>query len=63
MRPNIVWLTPGARIILLVPGFVDLTVNMLAQIRSGCGLWAIRGIDEPLQILNQMIILAFFIVA
>jgi hypothetical protein len=62
MPPRIVWLTRVALFIVFAPLFLDLTVNMLAQIRSGCSLWPIRGSDD-LVIVNQVIILAFFIVA
>ncbi len=63
MPRKVLWLTRAALLIFLVPGFLDLTANLLAQIRSGCGLWAIRGVDQPLQLVDQAIILVFFITA
>ncbi|HEV2037170.1 MAG TPA: hypothetical protein VGQ96_01075, partial [Candidatus Eremiobacteraceae bacterium] len=61
--PRIVRLTRVVVLILLAPLFLDVTVNMFARIQSGCGLWAIGGIYPPIQIVNQLIILAFFVAA
>jgi hypothetical protein len=63
MPQKVLWLTRAALLIFLAPGFLDLTANLLAQVRSGCGLWAIRGVDQPLQVANQAIILIFFVIA
>lgn len=61
--PKIVWVTRAAILILIAPILLNLTVNTLMQIRSGCGFWAIRGLFPPLQLLNQLIILGFFAIA
>lgn len=61
MPSRILWLTRTLLVLLVAPGVVDLSVNRLAQIQSGCGLWAIYRTDEPLQVVIQLVILAFFI--
>jgi hypothetical protein len=63
MSPTVIWLTRIALLVFLAPGLLDLTANVLAQIQSGCSLWNFRGIDEPLQIINQAIVLVFFATA
>lgn len=60
--PRIVWLTRAVVLVLFARTLLDVTVNMLAQIQTGCALWSI----SPFPLINipyQLIILAFFAAA